>query len=72
LEEYLPYAEVMDISGRRETVCRDPDDEMLIRCALAGRCAWIVTGDRDILEIGEYGKISILTPQIFLEKVLRT
>lgn len=48
------------------TVCRDPDDDMLLEAAVAGNADYIVTGDADLLVIQEYKQIKIVTPRIFL------
>ena len=44
----------------------DPDDDMLIECAIAGSAEFIVTGDQHLLSIGSYSGIQIITPAIFL------
>lgn len=46
--------------------CRDPDDNAVIETALVGLCETIVTGDTDLLALGEYDEVSILTPREFL------
>jgi uncharacterized protein len=33
------------------TVCRDPEDDMILECCLATRADLLVTGDRDLLEL---------------------
>ena len=34
-------------------VCRDPDDDKFIDCAVAGKCIYIVSGDKDLLSLRE-------------------
>lgn len=68
--EILPFVEVVEISGLMESASRDPDDDIPIRCSLAGKCSWLVSGDNDLLEIGKYKGVTILSPAVFLEKVL--
>jgi len=48
---------------------RDPDDDMFVNCALSGRALYIVSGDRDLLDIQQVGKIKILTAREFVEKM---
>ena len=43
-------------------VSRDPDDDSVIAAAVAAQAAWIVTGDRDLLVLGSYEGIAIITP----------
>ncbi len=57
--------------GARPHMSRDPDDNMLIATAIAARAQFIVTNDRDLLEIAEADrrrlKFKIITPEQFLE-----
>jgi uncharacterized protein len=46
-------------------VSRDPDDDPVLAAAAAGRCECLVTGDRDLLVLGEYQGIPILSPKGF-------
>ena len=43
------------------TVLRDPDDDAVLAAALAERADLIVTGDLDLLDIGTFRTIPILT-----------
>lgn len=46
-------------------VCRDPDDDLVLATAVAGRCDCIITGDNDLLVVGNYGGIDIIPPADF-------
>lgn len=50
-------------------VSRDPDDDKFISCAVDGKCIYIVSGDSDLLSIGNYGDIEILTVADFLNRL---
>ena len=50
--------------------CRDPKDNMLLECALAGSADVIVTGDTDLLILHPFRGIDILTPTQFLRRSL--
>ena len=50
-------------------VCRDPDDNAVLDCALAGGADCIVTGDRDLLVLHPFRGIRILRPAEFLRLV---
>jgi putative PIN family toxin of toxin-antitoxin system len=46
-------------------IVRDPDDDLILFCAVAAEADLLVTGDKDLLEIEEHGKIKILDPRGF-------
>ena len=49
-------------------ICRDPDDNKFIDCAIDGGCIYIVSGDKDLLSLKSYGDIEIVTVSVFLTK----
>lgn len=61
-------AEVVDASGPAP-VARDPDDDAVLAAAVAGEASAIVTGDRDLLVLGEHHGIRIITPREFASDV---
>lgn len=48
---------------------RDHNDDMFIETAMLGGADFIVSGDNDLLAIGQYQGIQILTPAEFLEQL---
>lgn len=44
---------------------RDPKDDPILAAAMAGRCACLVTGDKDLLVLKQAGRMPILSPQQF-------
>jgi putative PIN family toxin of toxin-antitoxin system len=46
-------------------ICRDPDDDQILSCALSAEADYLVTGDSDLLELKEFHGIRILTPGAF-------
>ena len=55
-------ADVPDIRG----VVRDPNDDMIVACAVAAGADYIVTRDKDLLALGEYDGIAMIKPEAFL------
>lgn len=50
-------------------ITRDEADHHVLGAALTGQAEWIVTGDADLLTLGAFRGIAILTPGGFLEKL---
>ena len=50
-------------------ISRDPDDDVVLAAAKAGRCDFLVTGDGDLLVLREFEGIRILSPREF-EQIL--
>ncbi len=56
---------IVPISPLAETVCRDSDDDAIIATAIAGQCACIITGDRDLLDLETVNGIHVISPSSF-------
>lgn len=69
LGDYLPCAQVVRIPEPPPKVpdCRDPFDLPFLHLAAAGRAAFLVTGDADLLTLGRVGRCQIVTPAAFLK-----
>lgn len=50
-------------------VVRDEDDNRVLEAALEGKCNYIVTGDKDLLELATFKNIKIVTPDTFLSNM---
>lgn len=46
-------------------VCRDPDDDNILACALAARSDYLVTGDDDLLIVRRFHSTQIIPPRAF-------
>ena len=66
-EEVLPYFDIIEIEGKIRRICRDPDDDKFIACAESASADLIVTGDMDLLDIGRYKSVRIITAARFLK-----
>jgi predicted nucleic acid-binding protein len=65
------------VSKRPVTICRDPEDDMVLECCRAARASVLITGDRDLLDlagtvarIAGLRRLAILTPRAFLDQAL--
>jgi putative PIN family toxin of toxin-antitoxin system len=61
-------------AGRQLTVPigRDRKDDKFLACAREGSVDFIITGDRDLLDLEEYEATKITIPRIFVERYLQT
>lgn len=51
-------------------ICRDPDDDKFLCCAKDAHAIHIVSGDKDLLTIGEYDGVEIVTAAEFCARYL--
>jgi uncharacterized protein len=72
LELHRVRAVMVDTSPLGQSVCRDPDDNKFLACAIAGDTKIVVSGDKDLLAVSGYEGIVVLTPRQFVEQYLRT
>ncbi len=52
-ENILPFFEVVDAPAGSGGICRDPDDDKFLSCALAASADFIVSGDKDLCDMEE-------------------
>lgn len=60
LTDYLAIIELIDAQPLSAPVSRDPDDDVVLARAFAAKAALIVSGDRDLLDLGTFNSIPIL------------
>ncbi len=68
LERVISVIESAEIVEPTEaiTVCRDPKDDKFFECAVTAGADYIVSEDRDILDVGEFEGIKTVTADQFL------
>jgi putative PIN family toxin of toxin-antitoxin system len=71
LQLYHRHATWVDPQPLESPVCRDPDDDWVLATAAAGQAALIVSGDEDLLVLGRFRDIAIVSPRGFLEQLAR-
>lgn len=69
-----PWIELIATSGflvkapaLPEQICTDIDDDKFLACAMAGRCKYVVTGDKALLATSGFRGITVLTPRQFVD-----
>lgn len=71
LRNYRRLASTVTVKPLARPVARDRDDDAVLACALAAHAALIVTGDDDLLILGTFMEIPILTVAQALGTVMR-
>ncbi|MGD0628741.1 MAG: putative toxin-antitoxin system toxin component, PIN family [Terracidiphilus sp.] len=67
LDFFLAKSVQVTISGNVH-ICRDPNDDMFVECAMVSGARCIVSGDKDLLVLDPFEGIRIVTPTEFLEQ----
>lgn len=60
VEEVRNFSRLVEISTELKAVDADPDDDMVVECAVVGGATHIVTGDKHLLSLGKYQAIAII------------
>ena len=63
-EPFIDLIEVVSIV----TICRDPKDNFLLALAKDGKADYILTGDKDLLELKKFGRTKIKTITTFIDE----
>jgi uncharacterized protein len=66
-QEILPNFAVIEDSVPIGRVCKDPEDDKFLSCAVSASADFLVTGDKDLLAIRKYKTVRIITPSTFLK-----
>lgn len=67
INSYFKKSLYVTISGFIR-VCRDPNDDMVLECAVLAGAQVIISGDKDLLVMGSFRGIRIVTPAEFLQE----
>ncbi len=60
VSDYIALVRIVYPVKTPQVIARDPDDDHVLACALAAQADLIVSGDRDLLDLGEYQGIRIV------------
>jgi putative PIN family toxin of toxin-antitoxin system len=69
LADVVVLADLVQDTGNITGVCRDPADDVVLAAAVEGRADKIVTGDDDLLVLGDFQGIAMVTPRDFLDAI---
>jgi putative PIN family toxin of toxin-antitoxin system len=69
LAGYLALVVVIRVAPLAVPVSVDPDDDIVLACAVTARAAAIVSGDDDLLRLGVVEQIPILTAAELLDRL---
>jgi putative PIN family toxin of toxin-antitoxin system len=61
--------ELVELPRSVPRICRDPEDDWVIACAVAGEADAIVSGDRDLLDLKQVSNTPVLSARQFLESL---
>ena len=60
-------SEFVSLQGR-DFGLRDRADNMVLETAIAGKCNFLITGDKDLLTLQKYENLQVVTPSVFLNQ----
>ncbi len=66
VDEVKSFSRLVSITGNLKAVPDDPDDDMVIDCAVIGKPTHIVTGDKHLLALSNYQEILIMKATDFV------
>lgn len=72
LADYLGFLRMVTIPKLLVAVPRDPDDNMVLECAIEGKAQYIVTGDQHLLVLKTFRDIQIVRASDFLKISAKT
>ena len=69
LADYLPFCQIVELTKRCASVCRDPKDQPFLDLAQSGKADLLITGDRDLLVLADQTNFLIETPDAYHRKI---
>ena len=65
----ISHCEMVRPKRKLNIIKQDPADNKVLECSLEGKADYMITGDRHLLNLKQFGKTEILTASEFLQKV---
>lgn len=69
LLDYTSAVQLINAAPLAQPVCRDPDDDEVLALALAAQADLIISGDQDLLVLGQFENIPIVSARFALERL---
>lgn len=66
-----PFVDLIEVESI-VTICRDAKDNFLLALAKDGRADYLLTGDKDLLELKKFGRTKIETIATFIDETKAT
>jgi putative PIN family toxin of toxin-antitoxin system len=64
----ISLCSLVDVRSTMQAVQEDPTDNQVLACAQDATADFVVSGDRHLLKLGKFEKVTILTASSFLER----
>ena len=65
-EDMVVLAHLVAVDRDFAGATRDPDDDKYVAAAMQARAGFIVAGDSDLLALGQYENVRLVSPRVFL------
>lgn len=69
LELLRREATIASITTEISQVATHPEDDLILAAALSSQSQFLVTGDAQLLSLGSFSRVTILSPRAFLDVV---
>jgi putative PIN family toxin of toxin-antitoxin system len=69
LKRYISFSTIVVPSNLNFEISRDPTDDKFISCSISSGSSYLITGDKDLLELRNHNGISILNSKEMLQRI---
>jgi len=68
VEKIISFSTIIEPSEKLDVITEDPDDNIILECAVEGNVDFIISQDKHLLNLKEFRGIKIITPSDFLKQ----
>ena len=68
MDELRRTCEIIQLSSELSVQITDPDDKIILQCAIDANADYIISGDTDLKRLHPFNGIQILAPTLYLER----